>query len=492
MQVSKYLTLENKKNLNRINFPNINQNNKINNEKIIRFTNESEIFYEDNNYFITNNTEKFLELCKTFIKIYTNTITTFALGSIFLPIPIAAIISGIITILSFFYTSNYKETLTKIVSPIMEFTGKIFSNIPFKYPLIISDKLKYSEILSTLDKLPLKIVNNLSIIEINNEINDKYDALGVVLDYQYRTPIYLHSNPYPLTTEYVLIHEIGHTVDIGFKLLPLNYKSSIFLLPKYPWGIKNFITSYAETTSREDFAESFAHFFLDPQKLKETSKYKYHIIKHIQKPNLLEKIFDNKFFRNIGKKISQFMSKFPVIRNILDIASFYSSYKTIENGIHEMINANKKQDKKIFLESKFKILSGILMSKKSILSLPLIPITFLTKKLLNSQKIKNNPNYAKIIDFIDKCLNLSLSFSIGPIGTTIYQTLQTKSDIKSKLLVMGSGLTITTISFILKLHFPQFMPILNFLENISTLAITEIIKNKISNNNQKLPDLQNI
>ncbi|MFN3478060.1 MAG: hypothetical protein ACK4ZM_01680, partial [bacterium] len=133
------------------------------------------------------------------------------------------------------FLQKIKEKLNKI-SSVPEKIGKIFNLIPFKYPSIIANVQQKEEIIKILDKLPLKVINNLSTIEINNEITDKYDALGLVFDYLYKTPVYLNSNPYPHTLEYVLTHEIGHTVDLGFKFVPLNYKSSSFIIPKYPWA----------------------------------------------------------------------------------------------------------------------------------------------------------------------------------------------------------------------------------------------------------------
>ncbi|MFN3995587.1 MAG: hypothetical protein ACK4GR_03535, partial [bacterium] len=363
--------------------------------------------------------------------------------------------------------------------------GKIFNPIPFKYPSIIADTQQKEEIIKILDKLPLKVINNLSTIEINNEITNKHDAFGLVFDYLYKTPVYLNSNPYPHTLEYVLTHEIGHTVDLGFKFVPLNYKSSWFIVPKYPWGIKNFVSSYAESSSAEDFAESFAHFFLDPQKLQKTSPYKYHFIKHITQQNPLEKLFDNKFFRTVGKKILEITSKFPTIRNILDIFGHYSANKTISEGIEKLIQAKENNNKNNLIDSKFTLLSGLLLAKKSIYSLPLLPLKFLSKKLLNNEKIKNSRIYEKIVDFMDKGLSLALSFTVGPLWTTIYQTLETNSEPKDKLLVFLSGFSSYLTIQILKFIFPPFIPILSTIQSPATLLATEGTKILIKASKEK-------
>ncbi|MCS7244251.1 MAG: hypothetical protein RMJ36_05920 [Candidatus Calescibacterium sp.] len=436
--------------------------------------------------FLTKSTQASLEKIKIFLDTYITVITTSGLFSIFLPHPIAALIGAVAGITHLLtkeksITKKITEKIKKYVSPIAQKIGKTHTLIPFKYPTIIGDKLKYQEIVSTLDQLPLKTVNNLSIIEINNELNDKYEAIGLVIDKIYNTPIYLYSNPYPYTLKEVLVHEIGHTVDLGFKIFPTNYKSSLFFIPKYPWGIKNFVSSYAATNSREDFAESFAKFYLDSQKLKETSAYKYEYIKNIQQQNFLEKLVDNKFLRNIGKKLSEFMSKFPVIRHILDVGSFYASHKTISEGIEKILQANQENNQNKAIDSKFTLLSGLLMARKSIYSLPLIILNLFVSKILKNEKMKNSSKYSQILNFIEKSLNISLAFTIGPIGTSIYQSLQTNSNKKNKAIVLLSGLTTTLLFYTIKLSFPTFIPLINIVQNLSVIGITELIKRKLSN-----------
>ncbi|MCS7165185.1 MAG: hypothetical protein RMJ51_02760 [Candidatus Calescibacterium sp.] len=436
--------------------------------------------------YLTRPTEEAIEGIKVFLEAYIPTITILGLLSTFLPVPIALSIGGIVGIMNLLTRENptiqkIAKKIGKYISSIIEKIGNLHSIIPFKYPVIIAEESKYQEILSTLDNLPLKIVNNLSSIQINNEIYHKYDAVGLVVDRIYATPIHLYSNPYPYTLQEVLIHEIGHTIDIGFKLVPTNYKSSLFFIfPKYPWGIKDFVSDYAQTKPTEDFAESFLTFYLEPQKLKETSLYKYEYIKNLYEQNFLEKLVDNRFLRNIGKQLSKIFSKFPVIRHVLDVFSFYSSHKKVSDSLEKMLEANRENDRNKMIKAKFSLLSGLLMIKKSIYSLPLMVLNLLLSKILDHEKIRNSQKYSHILDFMEKSLNLSLGFTIGPIGISIYQTLQTDSNKKNKIIVLTSGLITTLIFHALKLSFPTFIPIANLLETISVMGITEFIKRKIS------------
>lgn len=124
-----------------------------------------------------------------------------------------------------------------------------------------------------------------------------------------------------------------------------------------------------------------------------------------------------------------------------------------------------------FIEGKITLLNGVLMTKKSIYSFTPDP-TMVSKKLLSKKK---NKHYEKIIDFIDEGLNLALSFSIGPIGTTIYQALQTNSNFKDKMKVLLTGLGRTLDFFVLKISFPPLIPVFSFLQNLSVLTLTEIV-----------------
>lgn len=426
-------------------------------------------------------THGFLSTLKIFLDVYSLAVLFGSLTSLVLPsyisLPIgAAIASTSLLLKDKPFIQKIKEKLSKI-SLIPEKIGGIFRIIPFKYPTIVASNQHRNEIIQILDKLPLKVVNNLSTIEINNEITNKYDALGLVFDYLYKTPVYLNSNPYPYTFEYVLTHEIGHTVDLGFKFAPLNYKSSLFILPKYPWGIKNFVSSYAETSSTEDFAESFAHFLIDPQKLQKISPYKYHFIKHVIQQNPLEKLFDNKLFRTIGKKISEITGKFPVIRNVIEIFGFYTANRTISEGIEKLLEAKESNNKDKLIDSKLTLLLGLLLTKKSIYSLPLLPLKFLGKKLLNNKKVKNSEIYEKVVDFMDKGLSLALSFTVGPLWTSLYQALETNSSFKDKFLVFSSGFSSYLAIQLLKFTFPVLIPFLSMTQAPTSLLITEVVKN---------------
>jgi hypothetical protein len=66
------------------------------------------------------------------------------------------------------------------------------------------------------------------------------------------------------------------------------------LIPKFPFGFGKFVTEYASTKPTEDFAESFVHYFTDPQSLKNASQIKYFTIKQLVNNSIFDKVWDNK------------------------------------------------------------------------------------------------------------------------------------------------------------------------------------------------------
>ncbi|MGB9637845.1 MAG: hypothetical protein ACPL1F_00910, partial [bacterium] len=363
--------------------------------------------------------------------------------------------------------SNIKEKLKlDKINNFLNKIGNFISHIPL-YPTIKASSGLKNEIIKTLDKLPLKTINKASIIEINDKINENYDSLGVTFNKVSYIPIYLHSNPNPFSLDYVLIHELGHANDFYNNVL-FNYKSSILgLIPKFPFGFKEFITDYASTKALEDFAESFAFYYTNPQKLKEIAPIKYYILNFYNKTNIFDKILDNKYVRDILKNISLLIPE--PIRIILDILSFKSNTSSLKENITNLIKANNENDLKTYINSKFNLLSTLLVLNKSIYSIFTIPLKYGVNKLIQ-RKIINE-------DTANKLVNLALSYTIGPLGTTIAYVLNSKNN--KKELALAGGINIIIFN-ILKFIFPYLIPILVPLEKLTTFASLELIK-KISN-----------
>jgi len=413
----------------------------------------------------------------------------FSIANIILSTPISLGIGLIFLSLKYFYSSlkylsNSSDDNNKLINKIVDKIdkikekikdlikwdkinyilnkiGKIRSYIPL-YPALKVPKYLKQEFINTLDKLPLKTINKASFIEINNKINEQYDALGVTINKLTNVPIYIHSNPNPFTHSYVITHELGHSFDFYNNIL-FNYKSSILsLIPKFPFGFGKFITDYASTTPAEDFAESFAHYFSDPESLKNASQIKYFTIKQLTNNSILDKVWDNKVIREFIKKASLLIP--PPVRVFLDILSFKSTTNSLKNSVDNILKANEKRDKKELVFSKLNLWNSLLLLNKSLFSIFSIPINYVLKKLIEKKMISE--------ELANKLANLFLSYTIGPVFTTLSYTINSKSAKKWNLLV---GLSNILVFNILKLSFPYLIPILIPLEKLSTFTSLELL-----------------
>jgi hypothetical protein len=347
------------------------------------------------------------------------------------------------------------------INYIFDKIGKIKSYIPLYPALKVPNYLK-QEFINTLDKLPLKAINKASFIEINDKINDQYEALGVTINKITNVPIYIHSNPNPYTHNYVITHELGHSFDYYNNIL-FNYKSSILgLIPKFPFGFGKFVTVYASTKSTEDFAESFAYYFTDPQSLKNASQIKYFTIKQLVNNSIFDKVWDNKVIRELIKKASLLIP--APVRVFLDILSFKSTTNSLKNSVDNILKANEKGDKKEFVFSKLNLWNSLLLLNKSLFSIFSIPINYVLKKLIEREMISE--------ELGNKLANLFLSYTAGPVLTTLSYAINSKNSKKWNLLI---GLSNILVFNALKLSFPYLIPILVPLEKLSTFALMELL-----------------
>jgi hypothetical protein len=401
----------------------------------------------------------------------------FSIASTILSPPISFGVGLTFLLLKYFSSINDKykiiDKISKIKEKIKDFIkwskidyifdkiGKIKSYIPL-YPALKVPKYLKQEFINTLDKLPLKTINKASFIEINDKINDQYDALGVTINKITNVPIYIHSNPNPYTHNYVITHELGHSFDFYNNIL-FNYKSSILgLIPKFPFGFGKFVTEYASTKPTEDFAESFAHYFTDPQSLKNASQIKYFTIKQLVNNSIFDKVWDNKVIREFIKRASLLIP--APVRVFLDILSFKSTTNSLKNSVDNILKANEKGDKKEFIFSKLNLWNSLLLLNKSLFSIFSIPINYVLKKLIERKMISE--------ELGNKLANLFLSYSAGSVFTTLSYTINSKNNKKWNLLV---GLSNILVFNALKFSFPYLIPILTPLEKLSTFALMELL-----------------
>ena len=188
-------------------------------------------------------------------------------------------------------TSEYLDKnpiLNKTLDTSLQFFKTLKAFPRFIYPSLIGMTGEEREMVtSILDELPMKHVGAVKSITMVENLPGGSGAAGPVPF----SPFVLLSRDSVggcgKWAQEVVTHEIGHTVD---------YNTGLFGLPKLfsesskaPWGKGPFISSYAETgpgwypAEWDDFAESFAYYYRQPDKLKETCPEKFNRLQEMEK-----------------------------------------------------------------------------------------------------------------------------------------------------------------------------------------------------------------
>ncbi len=216
-------------------------------------------------------------------------------------------------------------------------------------------------VLGVLDKIPLKDVNSITRLEMLPTIKN---ASGLA----YRNPavplIQLsreQMNVSPKWFEEVVIHETGHTKDYSTALFGIfRHESSTSNI----WGQPPHISNYAKTNHWEDFAESYANYHVNPDKLKAECPDKYARISEMEKLGTFDKLVDQKAFRETGKYIGEKLGDLPFLRSGISILSFALGFLQIVRGVGEWENAARTGDLKKKMDATMDIAAGTCFASK--------------------------------------------------------------------------------------------------------------------------------
>jgi len=154
----------------------------------------------------------------------------------------------------------------------------------------------------------------------------------------------------------VLSHEVGHTI-----ITPGEFDS---IPHREIWGRGPFITAYASTKPREDFAESYAEYFTNPENLKEKCPEKYAYLQELEKSNLLQQLIDNKPFRETGKYLRDLLDKYPALPQGMEVAGKVMGVIQICKGLGEISCGKKSNDAKLQMEGLLDLLAGCCFASK--------------------------------------------------------------------------------------------------------------------------------
>jgi hypothetical protein len=232
----------------------------------------------------------------------------------------------------------------------------------FVYPSVYNASIaEQQQIYNGLDRLPLHHVNDIKAIEVVPEIpNPKpgYVTNGRAWDFHGTNHVELSRKElsYPDKWLRTQTHEAGHAVD---------YESQVFKLfgersSRNPFGKGPYVSDYATTNAREDFAESYEEFFADPENLKQKAPQKYEAIKKMTEPSLLERLVDRKEFRETGKYMADVIGPNKPARHAVQSAYYLSSALQIGHGVSQWVRSQETGDAMTHTSGILNTLSGAL------------------------------------------------------------------------------------------------------------------------------------
>ena len=216
----------------------------------------------------------------------------------------------------------------------------------FVYPTIYGAQgAEKAQILQTLDQLPLHQVADVRSIRMVPQLESSRPGWVVHgrandLDVTNRIRLSRNSLNNPEKFQATLIHEVGHTVDYETQKLRLFGERST----REPFGESPHITEYAKTNHREDFAESYEEFHLNPENLREKAPDKYDAVAELDKPNFFERMIDREEFRETGKHMSEAFGKSELSRHITSGALMASSVLQGVHGVSQWVRSASTGD----------------------------------------------------------------------------------------------------------------------------------------------------
>jgi hypothetical protein len=231
----------------------------------------------------------------------------------------------------------------------------------FIYPTISgATPAERSYILQVLDTLPLKDVNSVKSITVVPTIPG---ASGTAHPLQITNMVRLARDQISLSPEWfreVVIHEVGHTKDFDSAWFGLFRSHS----SRGPWGQEPFVSPYARTNRWEDYAESFADYHLRPEHLKHTAPEKYVLIKQQEEPNVLERLIDQKPFRETGKWIGEHVGQSTALRTAVQALYWATGGVQILKGLSDLQVDGQEQNPEKHYAGILNVAAGTLFASK--------------------------------------------------------------------------------------------------------------------------------
>ena len=211
-----------------------------------------------------------------------------------------------------------------------------FRGLPdFVYPTIVgATPAEKAVVLQTLDALPLHHAALAGTIQVRTDVHRPFRSNeflgGYASDLGVTSYIVVgrHANQ---GVPDVLRHEVGHLVDFDG---PAPGTRS-----ERPFGHGNFHTEYAQTSHREDFADSYKDVHGDPTELHRVAPEKAAYLEESTRPTFLQKLVDRQEFRDTGKVIADLAQGNAPVRHTADVVSALSGVAQLGYGLSQWMSS---------------------------------------------------------------------------------------------------------------------------------------------------------
>lgn len=234
----------------------------------------------------------------------------------------------------------------------------------FIYPSIFeATSAERQQIYDVLDSLPLRDVNSVKSITMVDSIhnpNPGWVTRGRAFDHEFTANVELSRSALqnPQDFRKVLIHETGHTRDYDSAWFGLwgNHSS------REPFGEGPHVSDYAQTNPKEDYAETYANYYVNPEGLREKAPEKYEFIRESSEPGFVERLIDRQEFRETGRWLGDHLASSRASRNATQ--AFYWATGGLQSlqGLDQLRKATETGDPMNHYQGMTNLAAGVLFS----------------------------------------------------------------------------------------------------------------------------------
>jgi hypothetical protein len=289
--------------------------------------------------------------------------------------------------------------------------GAVANSLPkIAYPTMVGVTAAQKEVFySALDRLPLGGVTSAPTIDIVKGLED-VGASGLATPLFSHNRIFLDVDQMNISNSWaqeVVTHEVGHTYDFSKGVGPIlsrNFRGGGF-------GKEPFISDYANTNRMEDYAESYAKYHLEPERLQSVAPEKYAALDKSQAPGLVDKALDRPSVRETGRKIGTAFEAAPRARNLLALGASLVGPFQLYRGAASYEKGVKDNDPLSRLNGKMNLASGA-----ALMGPGTAPLSLLVSAGQIATNIQLN-NGSISLDQAEKRADAALTIATGPFGS---------------------------------------------------------------------------